>query len=181
MREADDGTNDTRALVVDPAAIAAGEDPLGIGAGTAPPGSYVLCYSTDAPLTVEIGALGAATFEAGAYAYVGSAFGPNGLGRVDRHRRVAAGDHDVRHWHVDYFGGHPDVSLAAVIAAPHADVECRLASGLRERAADPTGGPAVPLPGFGASDCACATHLIGASDVDTLRSMGLEAVASVRE
>ncbi|RLM57594.1 GIY-YIG nuclease family protein [Halobellus sp. Atlit-31R] len=121
-------TRDDPAVVLDPDAIAAGADGLGIG--DAPPGTYALVFELDADATFTVGALGAATFPAGAYAYVGSAFGSNGLGRVDRHRRVAAGDHDVTHWHVDYLGSHPETSLDAVVAAPHADVECRLAAAL---------------------------------------------------
>mgnify|MGYP000459967325 CR=1 FL=1 len=154
--------------VVDPEAIEEGTDALGIGDGTAPPGTYVLLFTLDSAATITVGALGTATFPAGAYAYVGSAFGSNGLGRVDRHRRVAAGAHDVQHWHVDYLGSHPDVALDAVVVVPRADVECRLSIEIAD-AVDRL--PAVvptPLEGFGASDCTCGTHLLGGGDTDTL-------------
>ncbi|WP_336025457.1 GIY-YIG nuclease family protein [Halobellus salinisoli] len=182
MRDADAvaATDDPRLVVVDPAAIAGGTDPLGIGEGTAPPGTYVLVYSVAAPLTAEVGALGSVTFDAGACAYVGSAFGSNGLGRVDRHRRVAAGEHDVQHWHVDYVGSHPNVSLDAVVVAPHAAVECRLATELR--ASVDASAATASLDGFGASDCTCVSHIVAASDAGTLRSTVREAVARlVRE
>ncbi|MFD1686336.1 GIY-YIG nuclease family protein [Halobellus litoreus] len=150
-----------RVFVVDPDEIEAGTDPLGIGDGTAPVGSYVLVYSLGSAATMTVGALGAATFPPGTYAYVGSAFGSNGLGRVDRHRRVASGDHDVTHWHIDYFGSNPDATLDSVVAVPREDVECRLATEIADRRS-----PAVsaPLEGFGASDCACATHFLGGVD-----------------
>jgi len=180
MREADGErtAEDPRPVVVAPDSIAAGTDPLGIAAGTAPPGTYALVYSTAEPISAEIGALGQGMFEAGAYAYVGSAFGSNGLGRVDRHRRVAAGEHDVRHWHVDYFGDHPSVSLETVIAAPNADIECRLATSLRDSLASTTRST-VPVDGFGASDCTCRSHLLAAADAETLESTVVRAIAQL--
>ncbi|MDS0292574.1 GIY-YIG nuclease family protein [Halogeometricum luteum] len=148
--------------LLDPDAIAAGTDPLGVGAGDAPPGTYVLLFELSETSEIAVGALGAATFPAGAYAYVGSAFGSNGLGRVDRHRRVAAGEHGVRHWHVDYLGGHPNASLAGVAAAPRADIECDLAAAFDARTS--------PLAGFGASDCDCEAHLAHRTEYERLRS-----------
>ena len=172
---------DDGVVVLDPDAIAAGDDPLGVGAGDAPPGTYALCFTVDPAATIEVGALGTATFPVGAYAYVGSAFGSNGLGRVDRHRRVADGSHGVRHWHVDHLGGHTAASLEAVVAAPHAAVECRLAAALRATvaASDGDGADAIPLPGFGASDCDCPAHLVAAADAGTLRAAAVDAVGSV--
>ncbi|WP_311174068.1 GIY-YIG nuclease family protein [Halobellus ordinarius] len=173
------------AVTVAPAAIEAGNDALDIGAGEAPPGTYVLVYSLPSATEITVGALGTATFPPGAYAYVGSAFGSNGLGRVDRHRRVAGGSHDVTHWHIDYFGGHQGTTLEAVVAAPHADAECRLAAELRELVgsipieSDASDRPHPPedrpLDGFGASDCACPTHLVGGGEIETLRSRVLDA------
>jgi len=165
-------------VVLDPDAIAAGRDALDIGdgGGDAPPGTYALILRVDPAATVEVGALGAAEFPPGAYAYVGSAFGSNGLGRVDRHRRVADGVHDVRHWHVDHLGGHPAASLAAVVAVPRADVECRLATEIRRRSDD----SGVPVSGFGASDCGCPGHLVADSNAERLRTAAIDAVESVR-
>lgn len=175
------GTDDA-VLVVDPDAIEAGTDALGIGSGTAPPGTYVLVFSLGSAETVTVGALGTATFSAGAYAYVGSAFGSNGLGRVDRHRRVAAGEHDVQHWHIDYFGNHSDVTLEAVVAVPHAGIECSLATEATETLGRRNTIEPVPLDGFGASDCTCSTHLVGDTDVDSLRTTVVDvADTTVRE
>ena len=70
-------------------------------------GTYTLLLSLPDPTTVAVGALGEFDLPAGAYAYTGSALGTGGFARVERHRRVARGDHDVRHWHVDHLTGHP--------------------------------------------------------------------------
>jgi Uri superfamily endonuclease len=168
------------AVVLNPDAVAEETDPLGIGAGDAPPGTYALVFEVDPAATITVGALGSAEFPSGAYAYVGSAFGSNGLGRVDRHRRVAAGSHDVRHWHVDYLGGHAAASLDAVVAAPHADVECRLAATLRDGVVRAES-DAAPLPGFGASDCDCPAHLVAGADPDSLRAAAVDAITAVRD
>jgi Uri superfamily endonuclease len=171
------------AVTVTPTAIEAGNDTLDIGTGDAPPGTYSLVYSLPNPAEITVGALGTAKFAPGGYAYVGSAVGSNGLGRVDRHRRVAEGSHDVTHWHIDYFGDHEATTLETVVAAPHADVECRLARELRElvassgsddsKAASSHAVKCRPVDGFGASDCDCPTHLVG-DDVGTLRSLVLD-------
>ncbi len=70
-------------------------------------GTYTLLIALAKPATIAVGALGECEFSAGRYAYTGSAFGPGGFSRVDRHREVASGDRDVRHWHIDYLLGHP--------------------------------------------------------------------------
>ncbi|MFB6130118.1 MAG: DUF123 domain-containing protein [Salinigranum sp.] len=112
-------------------------------------GTYALVLELLDSATVEVGALGEREFPPGGYAYVGSALGTGGFSRVDRHGRLAAGESDVRHWHVDYLTGHPDSRLRAVVLAPGADVECAAAREL----------PPGPVPGFGASDCDCRSHL----------------------
>ena len=117
-------------------------------------GSYLLIIQCDQSTEIDVGALGTLTFEAGHYGYVGSAFGPGGLSRVDRHRRVAAGDHDVRHWHVDYLLGAETTRLAVVETFPDRDIECELAAALSDSGSD-------RVDSFGASDCDCVSHLMG--------------------
>ena len=112
-------------------------------------GTYALVVELPEAVEATVGALGHRSFPAGAYVYVGSALGTGGFARIDRHRRVATGSHDVRHWHVDYLAGHPDSRLRAVVTLPGADVECELAGRL----------PSGPVEGFGASDCDCRSHL----------------------
>ncbi|ELK52825.1 hypothetical protein D320_13259, partial [Haloferax sp. BAB-2207] len=95
MTEPNHSTDDAPTIhSLDPAALGTDDDPLALGSRS-PVGTYALVF--DAPeATVEVGALGEHRFPAGAYVYVGSAFGTGGLRRVRRHRRVAAGDHDAR-------------------------------------------------------------------------------------
>ncbi len=49
-------------------------------------GTYVLAVDVGRPITLEVGALGTREFAAETYAYVGSAFGPDGFARLDRRR-----------------------------------------------------------------------------------------------
>lgn len=113
-------------------------------------GMYTLLVRLDESTEIEVGALGVREFSAGYYAYTGSAFGSGGFSRVDRHRRVASDDHDVRHWHIDYLLGHPATRLVSVHTSPDVDAECAIARSL----------PGDPVPGFGASDCDCDSHIV---------------------
>jgi len=80
--------------------------------------------------------------------YVGSAMG--GLRqRLSRHLR-----RDKKHrWHVDTLLDHVRIVDVQIEFGTHKDAECRAAS----RVASWPG--AEPVPGFGASDCSCSTHL----------------------
>ncbi|PSQ22648.1 DUF123 domain-containing protein [Halobacteriales archaeon QS_9_67_15] len=134
-------------------------------------GTYTLVLELAAPATTEVGALGAHEFDAGVYAYTGSAFGPGGFARVDRHRELCAGERDARHWHVDYLLGHPDVTVEGVVRTADADVECAVSRAL----AGATEGEHAAtererIPEFGASDCDCASHLVYAADGAALRA-----------
>lgn len=122
------------------------------------PGTYTLVVDLPETARVGVGALGEVEFPAGGYAYTGSAFGPGGLSRVERHHRVAAGEHDVRHWHVDSLLGDSAASIVAVVVTRKADVECAVASALGSG----------PVDGFGSSDCTCVSHLSFRSSVEAL-------------
>ncbi|RKD95523.1 GIY-YIG nuclease family protein [Halopiger aswanensis] len=128
-------------------------------------GTYVLAIDVPRTTTIEVGALGDREFGAGAYAYVGSAFGPGGFARVDRHRELARGERDARHWHVDYLLGHSDTTLETVVTFPAADRECELAASL----------PGEPVEGFGASDCDCSAHLLTAPSLETVLEAAVDA------
>jgi endonuclease-3 len=123
-------------------------------------GTYTLVCSLDADADVTFGAAGERRLSEGTYAYVGTALGPGGFSRVDRHRELARGERDVRHWHVDYLLSHPASSVTAVVTTPSVDAECRVAATLRERV--------ETVPDLGASDCDCGTHLFGPADHDDL-------------
>lgn len=112
-------------------------------------GTYVLLFDMTAPATVAVGSLGTHEFADDRYAYVGSAFGPGGFSRVDRHRRHLAGDAETVHWHVDALTTRPDASFHGAVLIPGRDVECAVARRL----------PAGPVDGLGSSDCRCRSHL----------------------
>ncbi len=99
---------------------------------------------------VTVGRLGRCDFKPGWYCYTGSAFGPGGLAaRCARHARREK----TLRWHLDYLS--PYLRFVAVWYAlgperyEH-DWAMALATWVGVRPA---------WPGFGASDCRCATHL----------------------
>ncbi|MDX9959644.1 MAG: DNA/RNA nuclease SfsA [Spirochaetia bacterium] len=110
-------------------------------------GSYLITLQLAEPATVAVGALGPIEFEAGWYAYAGSA--QRGLSsRMARHLRKTR---KTRHWHLDYLTPHAS-GLESWPVASERNLECELAKALRS-----IGGREVP--GFGSSDCGCSSHL----------------------
>ncbi len=108
---------------------------------------------------LEIGRLGPRVLGAGIYAYVGSAHGPGGLAARLKHH---LGPSPRPHWHIDYLKAR--ARIAAIWAAVHRDrQECRWAAVLARMS-----GGRTPVPGFGASDCACESHLFHFSDFPRL-------------
>ena len=126
-------------------------------------GTYTLLVELHATTTLEVGALGVHEFDRGWYAYTGSALGTGGFARVDRHRELAAGERSVRHWHVDYLLDHGATRIADVTTTADVDAECAI-----HREIASAGGVAVPVAGFGASDCDCSAHLAYAGQRATL-------------
>lgn len=112
-------------------------------------GTYTLVVTLREPVAIEVGALGTVTFPAGGYAYTGSALGTGGFSRVDRHRALANGNSDTRHWHIDYLLGHSATRFGAVVTTAERDVECAVATRLGSG----------PVSSFGATDCNCESHL----------------------
>lgn len=114
-------------------------------------GIYIL--AVEAHGEVEIGRLGKACFD-GLYLYIGSALGPGGFKRLERHLAVAHGKRKVRRWHIDYLLAIGEPKEVFVKEAEEGQ-ECALARELARYFK-----PAVP--GFGCSDCRCRTHLLSA-------------------
>ncbi len=117
------------------------------------PGTYVLLMRLAGAQSLAIGRLGLCELPRGWYLYVGSAFGPGGVAaRCRHHRRISPRPR----WHVDYLRA---VAPLRAIWFSHAakPLEHVWASRL---ARDPA--LTIPIPGFGASDCDCATHLFHA-------------------
>lgn len=130
-------------------------------------GTYTLLIELGQTVSTDIGALGTHQLPAGWYTYTGSALGSGGFARVERHRELATGERDTRHWHIDYLLGHPAAALRENVRSPGTDIECSVARAL----------PAGPVAGFGASDCGCPGHLARFDD----RERALGAVERAHE
>jgi sugar fermentation stimulation protein A len=114
-------------------------------------GSYLLHMRLDEPRRVAIGALGEFDLEAGHYLYVGSAMGSL-KSRTSRHMRRRK----RMRGHVDYLRSAADWASVYPIYSEER-LECSVAASLREAFSE-------PIPGFGASDCACGSHLFFTPD-----------------
>jgi Uri superfamily endonuclease len=112
-------------------------------------GTYALVLQSKRRLHIRIGRWGTLPISPGYYVYVGSAFGPGGVrARVSRHCRSAK----VKRWHIDYLRAFAQpVQVWCNYDADH--LEHRWAAAL-------AGMPDMTaVPGFGCTDCRCATHL----------------------
>jgi Uri superfamily endonuclease len=114
-------------------------------------GTYALVLACRRPVETAVGMLGPVRLTNGYWVYVGSAFGPGGLrARLAHHLKPS-----VRpHWHLDYIKGalQPIEIWTTTDPVKREHDWVRLISGLK--------GASRPIAGFGASDCACRTHLI---------------------
>lgn len=111
-------------------------------------GIYTLIVHMAHPRRIGVGALGSIRFDAGYYAYTGSAWGSGGLKRLLRHLSVA--QKKTRRWHIDYLLAHASVAGYVVSFVPSSG-ECEVASMLSRIL--------EPIRGFGCSDCSCISHL----------------------
>lgn len=123
------------------------------------PGIYTLVLRLDEKQEMRVGSLGMIPFRAGYYAYTGSARGPGGLKRVERHLEVLHGARRTRRWHIDYLL--PFTSLEEVFITPtREDLECMIARRI--------GNMILSIPGFGCTDCDCISHLHYSAKYDAL-------------
>jgi Uri superfamily endonuclease len=133
-------------------------------------GTYALLLALDVPTEIEVGSLGGIQFESPFYMYVGSAFGPGGLGaRVKHHAQPIR----RAHWHIDYLRQAADV-ISIWYSAGSERFECTWASAALEL----HGASAVPL--FGSSDCRCSSHLFGLSTLPNVASFRRQLVSLKR-
>ncbi len=124
------------------------------------PGIYTLILSLSQAEQIKVGSLGVIDFAGGFYSYTGSARGPGGLKRVDRHILVMDGIKKTQRWHIDYLL--PYTSLVEVfITKTTQDLECRIANALRKQLMD--------VPRFGCSDCRCPSHLHYSLELQMMR------------
>lgn len=114
------------------------------------PGTYVLWLRIATSLMLQVGRLGTFEWSPGFYAYVGSAHGPGGLrARLRRHLRTEK----TRHWHIDALTTTVPVNGLWFVESLER-LECRWVAQFAAQE-----GVIMPVAGFGASDCACDTHL----------------------
>ena len=126
------------------------------------PGIYTIILSLQEAKKIRIGALGMIDFVPGYYAYTGSARGPGGCKRVDRHIEVMQGQRSTRRWHIDYLLSHSEF-VEAFITRTSRDLECIIARKVGEHLA--------PIKGFGCSDCNCSSHLHYGSDLESMMAV----------
>lgn len=114
-------------------------------------GTYLLLIWLGKPTKLTVGRAGTFTFQAGWYAYAGSALGPGGLqARLARHART-----EKRiHWHIDYLLEHACLVQSWQAVCPDR-LECRWSAAL-----DHIPKAQIVPRRFGASDCRCPGHLI---------------------
>lgn len=124
-------------------------------------GGYVLLARLAKRRTVKAGRLPALSFSGGYYAYVGSAL--NGIpARLRRHLNPAK---KIR-WHIDYLLQKAIVT-DIIIGETRDRVECAIAGAIGSRFES--------IPGFGASDCGCHSHLFFSPEHEELKSVVISA------
>jgi len=117
-------------------------------------GTYALVIALDAGLKLRVGKLGVYSLQPGYYVYVGSALGRLS-DRVRRHLRLEK----RLHWHVDYL-----LQEASVVQVWYALGQDKLECVWNAIVKDLPGAESS-IPGFGASDCKCSSHLAYFSDI----------------
>jgi len=131
-------------------------------------GTYILILYLRDSQRIQVGKLGRFDFDAGYYAYVGSAQGPGGLGARLRHHLRA---NNRPHWHIDYLRQIAGIE-SIWFAESNAPLEHHSAAWLGDLP-----GAAIPALRFGASDCTCASHLFFFRElppVDEFRARGFD-------
>lgn len=112
-------------------------------------GVYILLFENE-PCHLSVGALGTLWLKGGWHGYVGSALGPGGFARVQRHIDLHRQGNRSPMWHIDRILLSPHFHLRYAICGSTGErKECSLARLLCSGDGS----------GFGASDCRCATHL----------------------
>jgi Uri superfamily endonuclease len=117
-------------------------------------GSYTLIIKLSKSQEIKAGSLGEIFFQKGFYAYNGSAFGPGGLKRVERHREKSS-EGGSPHWHIDYLLVQKSTEIVNVFRK-ESDHECDLSQEMKESFG--------AVKKFGCSDCSCNSHLFYCED-----------------
>lgn len=108
-------------------------------------GSYILLIELPEKQIITVGSLKTICFLRGYYAYVGSA-----MGRFKPRLSYHLKGNKKPHWHVDYLL--QKASITDIILCETSErIECIIAQALKSQFNF--------IPGFGASDCKCESHL----------------------
>jgi sugar fermentation stimulation protein A len=123
------------------------------------PGTYILTIALQREAYIRVGSLGVLRFASGFYCYVGSALG--GL-----YARLARHLHREKrlHWHIDYLLQNGQVEEIWYHLGPDRH-ECTWAHALSK-----VPGIVPYMARFGASDCACRTHLFYSQSPPNVRA-----------
>ncbi len=129
-------------------------------------GSYVLVIELPEEQAIAVGGLKVIHFPCGYYAYVGSALGSL-ESRLSRHLQR---DKKLR-WHIDYLLQKASINNI-IICETEDRIECTIAQALSRKFDS--------IPGFGSSDCKCASHLFFTTEkmeqeiITVLNSLGMK-------
>jgi len=114
------------------------------------PGTYALILSCASNARIQVGRLGTMQVRRGYYVYLGSALGPGGLrARIAHHQKLAARPH----WHIDHLRAHTRLHSVWLSygGIRHEHEWARAMLKVKDAS--------IPVPGYGASDCSCPSHL----------------------
>ncbi|MBU2617055.1 MAG: GIY-YIG nuclease family protein [Euryarchaeota archaeon] len=117
-------------------------------------GSYILLIELPKSTEIQVGSLGKIKFQAGFYAYVGSAL--SGLEpRIERHLRKEK----KLYWHIDHLLAHGGIRKIFYSEKKECDTARKLAARF------------ASIKGFGSSDCDCESHLFYSEDYGRIRDV----------
>ena len=129
-------------------------------------GSYILLIELPDEQTITIGRQKVIHFLGDYYAYVGSAMG-GFKSRLSYHLK----GNKEPHWHIDYLLSKASIT-DIILCEAELRTECIIAEALKSQFDS--------IPGFGASDCKCSSHLFFAAEemkskvMATLNHLGME-------
>ena len=128
-------------------------------------GSYILLIQLPKGETIKVGSLPDTYFPTGSYAYVGSAMG-GFKSRINRH----LAKHKKPKWHIDYLRQKAPIR-DIILCETEGRTECLIARAL--------GSQFQAIPGFGASDCKCPSHLFFSTEENQMKSIVLATLTSL--
>ncbi len=129
-------------------------------------GSYILLIELAEGQIIITGSLKTTCFPGGYYAYVGSALG-GFKARLNRHLK----SNKKPHWHIDYLLQKAHID-DIIVCETEGRLECRIAGAMGSQFDD--------IPGFGASDCKCPSHLFFADEAMKSRVMAMLEVMGMK-